>query len=718
MKRTNRSSRSWRGIPCHDRRMRILGLFVIGWAWTSAGAAATNPASSTVGGHSQSAAAAAKPAAKPVVAAGPAGAAPPVVALAPAAGGRVVSVQISSLSPTQVSLVIGLSGPVRHAVYRVTDPPRVVIELANAAYAAPKEVAVSHPVVKKIRGGQYLEKPVKLSRIIVDGSRAMTSQVSQQGDRLVITLTSPAAPGPAPAAKPVVVAPIVVPKPVAPAAPVPEPVVKAPPAKPVPVVKQARKPAAVKKPSVAHAPHVARPAAPVRRAAKTPAAVRVPAAVKLPTPVAARPSSRPKPVPEAAETVKSFSLDFVKADIRDVLRILAIKGGVNIVPDDSVVGEVSIHLEGVTFDEALEIILGQKNYGYERITPTRYRVMAQKGTITELFTLNYQKASEMLTSVQAVLSSQGKMQVDQRTNTLIVTDAFENVRKVANLVRQLDVRTKQVMIDAQLIEVDISDDLELGINWSFSYAKIDGGNADYIGGAGGAGQVVAPAAGAGTVGGESTVLGTAGGQQVRTPQSGASPGGAGTVFPIIPTGLGGAITFGVVRDRLLLQGRLAALAGKGKTKLLSNPRIATLSNEEAKILIGDKVPYSETVVAVGGSAQQSIKFIDVGIKLSVRPSVSADSRVTLKVHPEVSLVRGVGVGGAPLLSTREADTNVIVKNGDTVVIGGLIRETDLQQINEVPLLGELPVLGYLFRHKVSKNERVELLVFLTPTIIE
>ena len=104
------------------------------------------------------------------------------------AGGRVVSVQISSATPTQITLVIGLSGPVRHAVYRVADPPRVVIELANAEYAAPKEIAVAHPVIRKIRGGQYLEKPVKLSRIIVDASRAMTPQVSQQGDRLIVTL--------------------------------------------------------------------------------------------------------------------------------------------------------------------------------------------------------------------------------------------------------------------------------------------------------------------------------------------------------------------------------------------------------------------------------------------------------------------------------------------------------------------------------------------------
>ncbi|MEK7764984.1 MAG: hypothetical protein AAB368_01990, partial [bacterium] len=180
------------------RRFSMIGALVIGWLGMAAFAAVTTP------GPNQPAVPAARPAATPQPAVMPRPAVTPP-------GGRVVSVQISSTSPTQVVLSILLAGPVRHAVYRVADTPRVVIELANAVYAAPKEVAVAHPVIKKIRGGQYLEKPVRLSRIIVDASRAMTPVASQQGDRLIVTLTIPAEPGSPTVIKPVIPAAVVAP---------------------------------------------------------------------------------------------------------------------------------------------------------------------------------------------------------------------------------------------------------------------------------------------------------------------------------------------------------------------------------------------------------------------------------------------------------------------------------------------------------------------------
>jgi type II secretory pathway component GspD/PulD (secretin) len=195
-----------------------------------------------------------------------------------------------------------------------------------------------------------------------------------------------------------------------------------------------------------------------------------------------------------------------------------------------------------------------------------------------------------------------------------------------------------------------------------------------------------------------------------------SEGGTGVAFPAAAVGgQMGSIAFGIVANDSYVTGVLTALAQKGLSKILSNPKVTTINNKEAKILVGQRIPYTTTTVSTAGSTQAT-QFLDVGIKLTVTPTINIDQKITLQVHPEVSLfVRSDPAG--PVIGTREALTTVLINNGETVVIGGLITEEDRKLGTQVPLLGDLPIIGHLFKRDYNTKDRTELLVFLTPQIL-
>jgi type IV pilus assembly protein PilQ len=165
-----------------------------------------------------------------------------------------------------------------------------------------------------------------------------------------------------------------------------------------------------------------------------------------------------------------------------------------------------------------------------------------------------------------------------------------------------------------------------------------------------------------------------------------------------------------------LTATLSALSTEGKTKVLSAPRIITLNNKEARIQVGTKLPFSTVTLGQSGVSTQNITFVDTGIMLDVTPVINADNRVRLHVKPEVSLP-GITTAAGPQINTRNADTEVIIRDGETLVIGGLIDEQTQQSINKVPLLGDIPVLGMFFRNSFDQKNRTELLIFLTPRIV-
>jgi general secretion pathway protein D len=164
---------------------------------------------------------------------------------------------------------------------------------------------------------------------------------------------------------------------------------------------------------------------------------------------------------------------------------------------------------------------------------------------------------------------------------------------------------------------------------------------------------------------------------------------------------------------------LGALITDGKAKVLSAPKVTTINNEEAKLLAGEKMPFKTTTIGPGGVSQEAWSYVDVGVKLTVKPTITKGGSVRLKVHPEVSVPSAIAAEGAPPpVRTREIEVTVMVEDADTLVIGGLIGENDIETISKVPLLGDLPILGYFFKYKEKTKARSELLVFITPKILK
>jgi type II secretory pathway component GspD/PulD (secretin) len=179
-----------------------------------------------------------------------------------------------------------------------------------------------------------------------------------------------------------------------------------------------------------------------------------------------------------------------------------------------------------------------------------------------------------------------------------------------------------------------------------------------------------------------------------------------------------ALTFGMINNTDILTATLNALVSKSATKVLSSPRVITLNNRQARIQVGDRIPYSTTTLGAGGVSQESVTFVDVGIILNVTPTINANERIRLNVKPEVSSVKGVSIPGAPpQITTRTAETEVLIRDGETLVIGGLIDDQTIETERKVPLLGDIPVLGVFFRSTGDTKIRKELLIFLTPSIV-
>ncbi len=386
---------------------------------------------------------------------------------------------------------------------------------------------------------------------------------------------------------------------------------------------------------------------------------------------------------ETEEKEELITLNFKDADIRDVLRILSLKSGINMVYGDDVSGNITIHLDKVSFGNAFDIILGLKGLTYEKVASNVYRIAtpaviaAERAvmiTATEVFAINYAKASEISPSLSSMLSSQGKIQVDIRTNSLIITDAAANLKKIADMIKALDIATPQVVIEAQIVEIGNSDLQYLGINWTASktipYKE-----------------------------GQSTDV-----------TLGMLPAG-----PTFGGGAEGTLTIASVMSKAQLNATLSALATKGKSKVLSNPKISTINNKEARILVGDRVPYSIITNTPMGWVKTTA-YIDVGIRLLVTPTINPNNIITLKIHPEVSFVKEWRQE-APVIATREADTEVLIKSGETIVIAGLIKEEDRQDTSKVPFLGEIPILRYLFSQKLNDKTKTELLIFITPMVL-
>jgi len=440
----------------------------------------------------------------------------------------------------------------------------------------------------------------------------------------------------------------------------------------------------------------------------------------------------PKGVLEPDEETEAgnVTMDFKNADINNVLRILSYKSGVNIVAGPEVEGLVTIRLTNVPWEKALDVVLRTYGFAYERvgniIRVTTTESLKQEELTTEIFTLSYSKAEEINEAIANMLTERGKTKFDERTNTLVVTDIPTNLYKISQIVAKLDRRTPQVMIEAKLIETTLDDDENLGIDWNavvtmrgaarpvtFPFNRLGQGAFRGFDRFFGLGDTTAASLGAQSTGSTSSEFPTS-----------TTAGGANlSPFPFADTD---DFTFGTL-DFSAFQSVLEYLETRTDTEILSNPRIATLNNQPANLAVGQiiGIPTYERNSDTGTMEITGYEEKEVGVILNVTPHVNVEGDISIDLAPEISELlrydtldesRGIV---APVFSTRTAETQVMLRDGETLMIGGLIKKTVSDSEDKVPLLGDLPWIGKaLFTKTADAIDRTELIIFLTVHLVQ
>jgi type IV pilus assembly protein PilQ len=431
-------------------------------------------------------------------------------------------------------------------------------------------------------------------------------------------------------------------------------------------------------------------------------------------------------------TGRKISLDFKDADVHNILRLIADVSGKNVIAGEDVKGKVTVRMLNVPWDQALDVILESLDLGkvslnniirvapaeklrkeQEELLKHKASIEETKELVTRIFSVNYSSADEMVDQVKGLLSKRGTIQVDKRTNTLIVKDILENVQMAINLIKKLDTPTPQVLIEARIVEATTRFTKEVGVQWGGGYAMSSVyGNPtglffpNSIGVAGGQ----YPTGGAVAAGSSST---TGGGSVENTP---TVPNFAVNLPAAVGQGSGGAVSFlfGSLNNAAVLDLRLSALEATGEGRIISSPRVTTIDNKQAVIKQGISIPY-ETVSQQGTQTQ----FIDATLSLTVTPHITADRSIIMKIKAEKNAPDTTirSAGGTPSISKKEANTEVLVKDGETAVIGGIMQLNKSESVAGVPWFMKIPIIGWFFKKKSNVEENTELIVFITPRIV-
>jgi type IV pilus assembly protein PilQ len=436
---------------------------------------------------------------------------------------------------------------------------------------------------------------------------------------------------------------------------------------------------------------------------------------------------RPGGTSKKRYTGRRVDLDLKNADIHNILRLLSDVGQVNIVLSDDVKGEVTVKMKDVPWDQALDVVLRGKQLGSVRegnlirVAPLtvlekelEQEIARQKQitdvlpTETRLIGVSYAEARVLQDRAKDLLSQRGKISVDERTNNLIVSDVSKNLALIEELVRNLDTQTSQVVIEARIVEARSTFVRQIGVQWGGTgFADVQHGNPTglafpyNIGVGGGADDAQAPTTGL-----------------VPSPRSGlaaANPNFAVNLPVAAGTGAGGALglTLGSVAGAFNLNLRLSALESTGQVRIISSPRVTTLDNMEASIEQGVAIPIS----VVSAQGVQTV-FVNANLNLTVKPHVTNEGTVMLNINVtrnEPDFVN-TGARGDPTILKKEAKTAMLVRDGDTAVIGGIYTRNSGLNYAKVPFFADIPILGAMFRNRRENDDRTEFLVFITPRI--
>lgn len=424
-------------------------------------------------------------------------------------------------------------------------------------------------------------------------------------------------------------------------------------------------------------------------------------------------------------TGERITLSFQSVDIRSLLQIVADVAGTNMVVSDSVAGELAMRLENVPWDQALDIILKTKGLGMRQqgnvmlVAPMAELAEREKVEMesakqivelaplrSELIQVNYAKASEMAALLKStnnsLLTARGNISVDDRTNTLIVLETREKLSEIRQLLNQLDIPVRQVLIESRIVTARNDFRKSLGSRFGVSQVATNGGQ--------------------GLFSTSGTIAST---NNTVTDFTDDSPG-----FPVeflsgipslnvnLPTvgGAAGSIAFALIGSDYILDLELSALQAEGRGEVISTPRVVTANGKEALIEQGREIPYLEA----SSSGAATINFKKAVLSLLVTPQITPDNRILmdLKVTNDAQGENvALGLGSAPSIDTRRMNTQVLIKTGETVVLGGVLEHETLTNKTKVPLLGDIPLFGHLFRNNSSSDNKRELLIFVTPKIL-
>jgi type IV pilus assembly protein PilQ len=396
-----------------------------------------------------------------------------------------------------------------------------------------------------------------------------------------------------------------------------------------------------------------------------------------------------------------ISLVFDNADVRNILQLIAEVSELNILAGDGVDGTITLRLIDVPWDQALDLILETKDLGMvrqgnvARILPreairtmeeSKYTAARTKekleDVVTEVIKVSYTDLKNITGPVKALLTERGSVTEDSRNKQLIISDIPKTVEAARELTKILDTPERQVLIEARIVEVNTTANLDLGVQWDIYHSQNPAGSENMSGS--------------------------------------VSLGGSFVIPPFVqnqPAGLGSSFTWGQVGvDTTILDMRLSAVESSGNGRVVSNPRILTLNGESAKISQGTMIPY-QTV----SNNEIRTELVEAALSLEVTPVINPDNTVILAVKTSNSTpgtTVATGAGSAPQIDKKEAETKMLVKDGETMVIGGIYIEKEDFSENGVPFLMDIPLIGNLFKSTKSNKNRTELMIFITPRIVE
>ena len=422
---------------------------------------------------------------------------------------------------------------------------------------------------------------------------------------------------------------------------------------------------------------------------------------------------------------EKLSLNFQNVDVRAVLQVIADFTGLNIITSDTVTGNLTLRLKDVPWDQALDIILQAKGLDMRKngsvvwIAPrdelatkeklaleSQQQIADLEPTRTESFQLNYQKGDNVIKILtddrQRLLSRRGSAVYDPRTNTVFVQDTASRLEEIRKLIAKIDVAVRQVMIEARIVEAIDTFARNLGVK--LGYNDLTGQGTQLGGG---------PTRG--LVGGQLAATGYTSGQvstPVATLDQSLSVNLPATAIAGFNPAAFSLLLFNSAGTKFLNL-ELSALQADSKGKIISSPRVVTADQVEASIEQGTEIPYQQATA----SGATSVQFKKATLSLKVKPQITPDDNVIMTVDVHKDRV-GVETRSGPSIDTKQVSTQVLVENGGTVVIGGIYEQEERSETRKVPALGDVPVIGFLFKQNQRKDDKTELLVFISPKIIK